>query len=324
MPPGTPVKRRFSETSKDCPAVKIVEMTGEGSFYKIYRTETGTALRIAKKRGDGHEEASILAGLSPEYVNKMLRYWIEDGYMHFEMEYCPMGNLEDWLVRNRYLRPTTKPKRISEIEQAKPVPKKESRVDQPEPTERFCGEALEDPFAENASFVDTSDLLCTEESEASEVPFEPTHIRHPKWRVDLMRQVSAALAHIHDKNIIHMDVKPANILINSGRFVLCDFNIAKVGEGLIDLDGDPVYMAPEILKNKCYFVSDVYSLGIIYLSLCNAQKRLPTSGEEYSALRKNNFHGWKLDLIGRRMLEQNPKQRCIAQDVLAHFNKLVK
>lgn len=119
-----------------------------------------------------------------------------------------------------------------------------------------------------------------------------------------------------------MDVKPANILVRGRRFILCDFNIARQGEGEIDLDGDPLYMAPEILKNRCYFVSDVFSLGMIYLELCNPGRVLPRSGVAYAALRRNDFTGWALDEIGRRMLEAAPRNRATAGEVHAYFEKL--
>ena len=49
-----------------------------------------------------------------------------------------------------------------------------------------------------------------------------------------MYQISSALAYLHENNIMHMDIKPGNILIEKDNFQLCDFNIAAFGEGLVD------------------------------------------------------------------------------------------
>lgn len=118
-----------------------------------------------------------------------------------------------------------------------------------------------------------------------------------------------------------MDVKPANILIINHSFKLCDLNIAIEGEGHIDLDGDPLYIAPEILRNKCFYSSDIFSLGMIYLQISNPHRRLPASGRDYEMLRKNKFAGWKIDGICRRMLEANPKKRISARGVLQYFEQ---
>src|SRR5574341_2611398 len=71
--------------------------------------------------------------------------------------------------------------------------------------------------------------------------------------VDIMAQVCAALDYAHRQGVIHRDVKPANIMIDSeGAAYLTDFGIAKVLEnvtgGLTETGaavGTPAYMAPE-------------------------------------------------------------------------------
>ena len=92
-PPSTPVKRRSTYTSKFIPELKHISQIDEGSFYRIFLTENNTALRIAKKRGNADIEISILSRIKCKYINKMLKWWSDDGYVHFEMEYCPDGNL---------------------------------------------------------------------------------------------------------------------------------------------------------------------------------------------------------------------------------------
>ncbi|ELA42524.1 WEE protein kinase [Vittaforma corneae ATCC 50505] len=190
-----------------------------------------------------------------------------------------------------------------------------------------------DPFSETLVPCSTSLVLSDTDSTSSQTANNSTvkdntlnDLSTPFWIKLMMLQLSNALACVHSKRMIHMDVKPENILVKIVKediiFQLCDFNIFRIGEGSFVLDGDKVYMAPEILKNRCFFKSDVYSLGLVYLELVN-DTTLPTSGEEYRKLRKNDFEGWRIDEIGRRMLEKNPSVRCSAKEVEDYFHNLL-
>ncbi len=177
---------------------------------------------------------------------------------------------------------------------------------------------LIDPFT-NTSEINKSNIYTDDDSGNSDTLPTLSLIKIPRWANKFMLQIAAALNAIHTTNIIHMDVKPSNILRKAGNFILCDFNISKIGEGTVNIDGDPIFMAPEILKNKSYFTSDIFSLGLIYLKICNPGKNLPRSGKAYKNLRTNNFDGWKIDEIGTRMLERNPEKRATAREVFDHF-----
>ena len=83
-----------------------------------------------------------------------------------------------------------------------------------------------------------------------------------------LRQIVSALKYLISKNIIHRDLKPHNILVNDNyELKISDFGFARYFETntLVDtLCGSPLYMAPEIMKNKNYTIkSDLWSVGII-------------------------------------------------------------
>jgi serine/threonine protein kinase len=89
--------------------------------------------------------------------------------------------------------------------------------------------------------------------------------------IRIVTQVAQALQYAHDRQVVHRDVKPDNILLlPSGKAKLTDFGLAKdYGDDQIDLTrndtglGTPNYMAPEQFANAKNVDSrcDVYSLG---------------------------------------------------------------
>lgn len=79
---------------------------------------------------------------------------------------------------------------------------------------------------------------------------------------------------MHDKKIIHRDLKCQNIFLTSDNMVkLGDFGIARMlsntRENAKTLVGTPYYLSPEIIENKPYsFKSDIWALGVILYELC--------------------------------------------------------
>jgi serine/threonine protein kinase len=100
--------------------------------------------------------------------------------------------------------------------------------------------------------------------------------------ISLVLQVAQALEHAHKNGILHRDVKPSNILINSaGVPMLADFGIAKLMELSEDQSltgtgvgiGTPEYMAPEqSLGKNVDGRADIYALGVVLFELITGQK----------------------------------------------------
>lgn len=113
-------------------------------------------------------------------------------------------------------------------------------------------------------FVDGQNLMeCIDE----EGPIRPV-----ERAVHLISQIASALHYAHSQGLIHRDIKPQNILLNStGVPILTDFGIAKLLEGNSELTrtgssiGTPSYMAPEQAKGSRNIgpAADVYSLAVV-------------------------------------------------------------
>jgi len=89
----------------------------------------------------------------------------------------------------------------------------------------------------------------------------------------IARQIAQGLAYVHSKGIIHRDVKPDNIWIDStGKVKIIDFGVAKTDEFSITgagfTLGTPYYMAPEQVRgDKPTVLVDIYSFGVLLFEL---------------------------------------------------------
>jgi serine/threonine protein kinase len=111
----------------------------------------------------------------------------------------------------------------------------------------------------------------------------------------VLREAALALGHAHRRGIVHRDVKPANIMLESdGRVVLTDFGISKALEGGSALTGTgaiigtPHYMAPEQAKGgEVSGRADQYSLAVVGHQVLTGKQ--PFDGSSHSILYKHVF-----------------------------------
>lgn len=162
--------------------------------------------------------------------------------------------------------------------------------------------------------------------------------------LDWFRQLTSALGYIHERGIVHRDIKLNNILLAPGRrVILSDFGISRVFSENLRTDvgvsrtmttnttgalvvGTEGYMAPEVLRGEpATPAADVYALGVVFFKLLTGvwydkdlePRSQPTATGSTDAVKLlSNFeYGWK-DILPR-MLASDPTKRPINLTALA-------
>ncbi len=156
-------------------------------------------------------------------------------------------------------------------------------------------------------------------------------------RIELFLAICDAVAHAHQRLVVHRDLKPGNILVTAeGNPKLLDFGLARVLDSGATDDitqsfpmMTPAYASPEQVRGAPYTVSgDVYSLGVIFYELLSAKRpyNLPSGslseivrtvcGEEPPPLSetvtddrlRRRLRG-DLETIAAKALEKDPRSR---------------
>ena len=92
-------------------------------------------------------------------------------------------------------------------------------------------------------------------------------------KVKIIRDILSGVAEAHGHDVIHCDIKPANILISQqGQAKVADFGLALLADAAASADnalyGTPQYMAPEYIETREHQkVSDVFSIGLVCYEL---------------------------------------------------------
>ena len=99
------------------------------------------------------------------------------------------------------------------------------------------------------------------------------------------------LKHIHNASFLHLDLKPANILITfEGVLKIADFGMATTWPATkgTEVEGDREYIAPEVLRGQCDKSTDVFALGLMMLEIAG-NIELPDNGAIWQRLRSGDM-----------------------------------
>lgn len=144
---------------------------------------------------------------------------------------------------------------------------------------------------------------------------------------DILLDMLHAVKHIHDMNLLHLDIKLGNILLGrDGSFKLSDFglivDISEVRDPKEVVEGDSKYLAPEVMQGTFTKAADIFSLGISVLEIA-CDLVLPGCGEEWHHLRQDKIPqvqtarlSTELVQVITAMMTQDFRHRPTADDIL--------
>jgi eukaryotic-like serine/threonine-protein kinase len=158
----------------------------------------------------------------------------------------------------------------------------------------------------------------------------------PTETVQLLSQMLSALQYAHERNLIHRDIKPGNMLFKAdGTLMLSDFGLVKVLAGedgnasllndfasitAQELTGTPDYMAPEQIQGKVVPASDIYAIGVVLYEMLSGSHLFEADNyigvlvkhiyEQPRPLREINPHiSPELESVVMRALHKDPARR---------------
>ena len=163
----------------------------------------------------------------------------------------------------------------------------------------------------------------------------------PNEALDITIQITQALNHAHEHNLIHRDIKPENILLTrEGVVKLCDFGLVKDTTNSQEpkeekVFGTVAYMSPEQIRSDhtIDIRSDIYSLGAVCYRMTFG--KLPFVGES-QAIRRQHLtqmvqfpheggHYQKMEMarVIRKMMSKKPEERYQSpNDLLFELERL--
>ncbi|KAM6908168.1 serine/threonine-protein kinase 17A [Lycodopsis pacificus] len=153
----------------------------------------------------------------------------------------------------------------------------------------------------------------------------------------LMRQILEGVSFLHQNNVVHLDLKPQNVLLTSssplGDIKIVDFGLSRMVSGhqeLREIMGTPEYVAPEILNYEpISTATDMWSAGVLaYVMLTGISPFLGENKQEtflnisqlnvsYSEEELQQLDRSALSFI-QTLLRKQPQERATAEQCLKH------
>ena len=153
----------------------------------------------------------------------------------------------------------------------------------------------------------------------------------------ILADVSSALVYLHDRDILHQDVKPDNILVNKSlnqrdRYMLSDFGVSiqlkktiqkrtqRLSQQRSGLSPD--YAAPEQFKGQSGKKSDIFALGVTLFELCDGDTPSRSNTCTAEALMNGGYipdipamYSKRLDQMIKQCMAIDPEKRPSAKEI---------
>ena len=149
----------------------------------------------------------------------------------------------------------------------------------------------------------------------------------PEQGIKVVDDIANALDHSHRQGVLHRDVKPANILLFGGRYVVADFGTVIKAHDLDSYNitkqrpiGTLLYCSPEQLIGNARTPSDTYSLGMLASRMCVGSLPYYVRG---GVLLGGAYRSALLDARRRSFAELARESGIVMTDVLAEMEPVI-
>ncbi|KAM3929832.1 serine/threonine-protein kinase 17A [Leptodactylus fuscus] len=152
----------------------------------------------------------------------------------------------------------------------------------------------------------------------------------------LMRQILKGVSFLHRHNVVHLDLKPQNILLSSdcplGDIKIVDFGLSRIvnnNEELREIMGTPEYVAPEILSYEpISTATDMWSIGVLAYIMLTGTSPFLGDDKQHTFLNisqlnisfTEDFEGVSEPAVDfmKKLLVREPEGRATAEECLQH------
>ncbi len=260
-PSESRVDRAWPDVGQRLSGFELVALLGKGAFSRVFlaRQLSLAGRYVAVKVVDRPlREPSYLARLQHTGIVPLYSYHRIDGLWMLCMPYAGAATLADWLDQSNEPSSRDGQSLITTVHFA------QHRLTVAQPS---AASGAADSLSDNERHS-----LRLWNAAGSQPLDGLRRLNASRFGVWLLRRLASALAHAHERGIVHGDLKPANILVrNDGEPALIDFNLSRAAGTELEtwIGGTLPYMAPEQLRGLLGQpeavgpAADVFALGTI-------------------------------------------------------------
>ncbi|KAG2310620.1 hypothetical protein Bca52824_022177 [Brassica carinata] len=144
------------------------------------------------------------------------------------------------------------------------------------------------------------------------------------------RQILKGLMYLHERGVVHCDLKSRNVMIGGETAKIADLGCAKMaGNGSLEFSGTPAFMSPEVARGEEQsFPADVWALGCVVIEMATGLSPWPELNDVVAAVYKIGFAGESPEIpeclsekgkdFLRKCLRKDLKQRWAVEELLQH------
>ena len=337
------------------------EQLGTGNFCATYKCRNrldGKSYAIKRARKRMHGEADKKRMLREVFalsalvdVQNIVQYhtaWIEDDRLYIQLGYCNGGTVQDMVLTsndNSNINENNQATMTNTAAATVNTNMNESTTAMSSATTNIVASSsnnMNNAFASSSSSSSSSTSSNGTSGNTAMANKDHFHVAlngrlTTYGALELIKQIGTGLKEMHERGMVHMDVKPDNMLIpekSKDTFCLGDLGMAtkrRLGRNDVLQEGDDRYMAKEFLDDSMrprdLAPTDVFSFGVSIYHLLRGLPEPPR--DEYHSIRDGKLclpqevHPGLKDLLSS-MVKPDAKKRPTASDIVRVAESLIE